>query len=163
MRALPFLLASAGLSAAGAAQAAPGTTQSVILNPLSVVNTSDLDFGTVIPGATTGTATIVPATSARTMTGGTVAAGGSPQAATFVATGVLNRLYLITLPSAATTLTNGSGGTMLVDNFTHDAGILPKFGAGGVATVHVGGRLNVGANQADGLYSGTFTITIIYL
>jgi len=156
-------LLAASLAPSATAATGSASSQSVVLNPLSVVNTSDLDFGTIVAGPTAGTVTIAPATGARTVTGGTVAAGGAPGSATFLATGVVNRLYLITLPGAPTTLANGTGGTMTVNNFTHDAGLLPRIGNGGIATVRVGARLNVNANQADGNYSGTFTVTIIYL
>jgi Domain of unknown function (DUF4402) len=32
----------------------------------------------------------------------------------------------------------------------------------GVIDFRIGGRLNVGANQASGLYTGTFTLTMDY-
>lgn len=163
----PLIILTTAMAAATSvpahAQSQSGTAVSTVLNSLSVANTTDLDFGTLVAGTTAGTVTIAPASGARTTTGGVAAAGGSPGAATFVATGVINRLYLITLPSVATVLTNGTGGTMTVTNFAHDAGFLPRFLSGPVATIHVGGRLNVGANQADGNYSGTFNLTVIYL
>lgn len=139
-----------------------GPGKAVILNPLSVVNTSDLDFGTLVRGTTAGTATVDAATSARTTSGGTVAAGGTPQSATFVATGVINRVHIVAL-GPAPTLANGTGGTMAVSSLMLDGPTLRLFGAGGVSTIRVGGILNVGANQAEGDYTGTFSITVIYL
>lgn len=147
---------------AAAQTTTPANGNAVVLNPLSVVNTSDLDFGTLARGATAGTAIVDPATSARTTSGGTVAAGGTPQSATFVATGVINRVHIVAL-GPAPTLANGSGGTMALSALMLDGPTLRLFGAGGVSTIRVGGILNVAANQAEGDYSGTFTITVIYL
>lgn len=144
------------------AEVEPATGRAVVLNPLSVVNTSDLDFGTLIAGTSAGTATVNPVTGTRTTSGGTTAAGGAPQAATFLATGVVNRLYILALGTAPV-LTNGSGGTMPVSVLMIDGPALRLFGSGGVATIRVGGILNVAPNQADGNYTGTFNLTVVYL
>ena len=155
---------SAAMLAAAPAQAATGTTQTTVLNPLSVVSTTDLDFGTLIPGTTAGTVTINPTTSARTVAGGTIAAGGAPSAATFQTVGFINRIYLIGAPPASVTLTNGTGGSMVMNNLTFDGPLLRIFPSNaGVATVKLGGRLNVGANQASGNYTGTYSVIIVYL
>lgn len=133
-----------------------------MLNPLSVVNTSDLDFGTLVHGTTAGTATVNPATGARSTTGGTVAAGGTPGPANFVATGVANRLFIIALGSNPV-LTNGTGGTMTANPMMIDGPTLRIFGPSATSAIRVGGVLNVAANQQEGTYSGTFEVTIIYL
>lgn len=140
----------------------PATGRALILNPLSIVNTGDLDFGTLVRGTAAGTVTLNPATGARTVSGGTVAAGGSPAPATFVATGVINRVHIVAL-GPAPTLGNGSGATMPVSALMLDGPTLRLFGPGGVSTIRVGGVLNVGANQAEGDYSGSFSVTVIYL
>ena len=67
--------------------------------------------------------------------------------------------YSITLPSSAT-LTSG-GDTMTIDTFNHDAGGTPTL-SGGSDTFNVGATLNVGATQAGGTYSGTFSVTVNY-
>lgn len=140
----------------------PGTARTTTLAPLSVVNTSDLDFGRLIAGPTAGTASINPITGVRTTSGGVIAAGGTPQPATFLATGVINRAYILAL-GTPTLLTNGTGGTMVLAPLSLDGPNIRLFGTGGVATIRVGGQLNVGANQQPGNYSGTFTLTVIYL
>lgn len=162
--ALAWAIAAAACASAlpAAAQSTPATGKSVVLNPLSVVNTSDLDFGTLVRGTTAGTATVNPATGARSTTGGTTAAGGAPGPATFVATGVLNRLFIIALGSTPV-LTNGTGGTMTANPLMIDGPTLRLFGGGGISTIRVGGVLNVGANQQEGNYTGTFNLTVIYL
>ncbi len=155
-------LAAALFASPAAAEVVPATSRGVVLNPLSVVNTSDLDFGTLVSGTAAGTATVNPTTGLRTASGGTVTAGGAPQAATFLATGVVNRVYILALGTSPV-LTNGTGGTMPVSVLMLDGPALRLFGAGGVATIRVGGILNVGADQADGDYNGTFTLTVVYL
>jgi hypothetical protein len=158
-----MLLCATAFSTAPA-MAATSTTQTTILNPLSVVGTDDLDFGTLIPGTTAGTATINPTTGARTVTGGTVAAGGAPMAATFQTAGFINRIFIIGAPPATVTLTNGTGGSMVMDSLTFDGPMLRIFPSNaGVTTVKLGARLNVGANQASGNYTGTYSVTIVYL
>jgi hypothetical protein len=117
----------------------------------------------VLRGTTAGTVTINAAADARSSTGGVTLAGGSPHAAEFQTVGLINTLFLISVPSTSSTLTNGSGGSMTVNNWTQDGNALRLFPAGGVVTIRVGGRLNVNANQAPGTYTGTFTLTVIYL
>ncbi len=155
-------LVGCGLATPALAEVEPAAGRAIILNPLSVVNTSDLDFGTLVGGTAAGTATINPVSGTRTTSGGTTPAGGAPGPATFVATGVLNRIFIIALGSNPV-LTNGTGGTMTANPLMIDGPSLRLFGAGGVATIRVGGILNVSANQQDGSYSGTFDLTVLYL
>lgn len=150
------------LAAPALAEVEPANGRAAILNPLSVVNTTDLDFGTLVHGTGAGTVTLNPTTGALSTTGGSTAAGGSPSAATFVATGVVNRLFAIVVGTSPV-LTNGTGGTMTVNPMMIDGPTLRLFGAGGVSTIKLGGVLNMAANQPEGDYSGTFDLTIIYL
>ena len=85
--------------------------------------------------------------------------GGFPAAAAFDVTGEGASTYSITLPSSAT-LSSGAN-TMTVDTFNHDAGATPTL-SGGSDTFNVGATLNVGATQASGTYSGTFSVTVNY-
>jgi Domain of unknown function (DUF4402) len=157
-----ILLASALFASPAMAEVETATGRAVVLNPLSVVNTSDLDFGTLVAGTTLGTATINPTSGTRTTSGGTIAAGGAPQAATFVATGVVNRLYILALGTAPV-LANGSGGTMPLSVLILDGPALRIFGSGGTTTIRVGGILDLAASQPDGDYIGTFDLTVVYL
>ncbi len=74
-------------------------------------------------------------------------------------TGASGATYSITLPSSAI-LTSG-GDTMTVDTYTDDAGATPTL-VGGSDTFNVGATLHVGATQAAGTYSGTFSVTVHY-
>jgi hypothetical protein len=65
------------LSQTGTALAADdtGDSEAVFVTPLSLVNTSDLEFGTLLAGPTAGTVVINPNNDARSVTGGVTAAG----------------------------------------------------------------------------------------
>jgi spore coat protein U-like protein len=150
------LIASPALAAG-----ASGPTEAVIVSPLSLVNTEDLDFGTLISGPLPGTATIDASTGARSVTGGVVAAGGTPKRAEFVGVGTIGLLSLVSM-SAAPLLSNGTGGTMVSALVMQGGTGLRLFPGTGVQTFRVGGTLTVGANQAVGTYAGTFTVTVAY-
>lgn len=145
------------------AQTTPSTSRTIVLNRLKLLNTTALDFGNIISGATPGTVTINATTGARTTTGGATAAGGTTGFATFLSAGSVNRIYLVFIPNAAITLSNGTGGTMTVGNWTSNGGLIRFLDNNGLGIIRIGGRLNVGANQAPGTYTGTFNVTVNYL
>jgi hypothetical protein len=148
---LPRIVAAATLALLPAAAHADWPT---------LANNTPLAFGSVIAGPTPGTVTISTA-GVRTTAGGVVAYGAAGyNAATFTLTvwAGPNRNYRVILP-ANTTLT-GPGTPMTVDTFTSNP-------SSGTATlwvavpISVGATLHVGANQAAGSYSGTFTLTVL--
>ncbi len=129
-----------------------------IAAPISISNTANLDFGTMVTTGTAGTVTVTPAGARSSVDVDLL--GGVPAAAAFDVTGEGNANYSITVPSS-TTLSSG-GDTMTVDTFTDDAGASPRLPGGGSETFNVGATLNVGATQAAGTYSGTFSVTVNY-
>jgi hypothetical protein len=143
------------------ATTATATVSVVTIRPMTLVKTSDLDFGSLIPSATAGTVVIDPNNNARTTTGGVSVAGGAPSAARFTGTGILNLAAFITLP-ASITLTNSASNTMVVSNITTNGGTTRLF-VGAAIDVRVGGTLGVAANQAVGDYVGQFNVTVFYL
>jgi hypothetical protein len=137
--------------------------EAAILKPLTLLKTEDLDFGTLYPSAAAGTATVNPFTGAVTTAGGVTFALGATTAAAFITTGTRRTPVLIRLPNAPVTLTRSGGTeTMTVSNFTTDGNTTRQIDAFEVLEFKVGGRLNVAANQADGVYVGTFDVTVIY-
>ena len=142
--------------------AASGNAAAITLRPLSLLNLSDLDFATNIAGTTAGTVVIDPSTDARSTTGGTLAAGGAPQAAKFYTYGgplqnvQVNRGPLPVLNRA------GGGASMNVTGLTLNGPTLRFLNAAGLLDLRVGGTLAVSANQPDGSYSGTFQIIVTY-
>lgn len=135
----------------------------IVLKPLSLLNTQDLDFGTLYPSASAGTATVDPFTGAVTTAGGVTFATGVTTAANFMGVGTRNMPIHIKLPKDPAILTRSGGTeTMTVSNWTTDGNTTRQINAFEVFQFKVGGRLNVGANQADGIYTGTFEVTVVY-
>lgn len=147
-----------------------GEAQVALVTPLSFIQYENLDFGRVISSNVAGTVTISP-TNIRTSTGGVVLVGSDYQVARFAGMGTQNQRVRIRITPATITLT-GPGPSMTVDSFTiGPAPTLQQIGgspnyriqpADGIFWFTVGGRLNVGANQPSGAYSGTFTATLDY-
>jgi len=129
-----------------------------VFEPISISVGADMDFGTMITTGTAGTVTVTPAGARSSVNVDLL--GGFPAAAVFDVTGEGGNTYSITL-SSSTTLSSG-GDTMTVDTFTHDAGGNPQLSGGGSDTFNVGATLHVGATQAPGTYSGTFSATANY-
>ena len=133
-----------------------------IITPISITNSTDLRFGNVAANPTlTGTVVITPA-GLRSAGGGATlpVITGTFGVATFTVTGEGTSTYAITLPGTVT-LTGTPGGTMTVDNFASTPSGTGTLAAG-TQNVTVGGTLNVGAAQAAGSYTGTFSVTVNY-
>jgi Domain of unknown function (DUF4402) len=167
---LPLALMASAPAHAGQAT---GTVAADIVEPLTLTKTADLDFGTIVPGGTAGVVR-VDVSGARTSTGGTTLAGGTVSAAAFAGFGRRNQQITISFGAPSIFITRGGGTeTMVVDNFvfgTSAAGGLAPLGNGrdrisavnGLFTFPVGADLHVSANQLAGVYSGSFTVTVIY-
>ncbi|MFO7575292.1 MAG: DUF4402 domain-containing protein [Bacteroidales bacterium] len=143
---------------------ATATATATIVTPISIANTTDMNFGNIAVSATAGTVILAPA-GTRTPTGGVTlpAVPGTVSSAVFTVTGTPAYTYVITLPAAATTVTSGAN-TMTVDTFTSTPDGTGTLDGSGNQTLQVGATLNVGINQASGTYvSGTpFTVTVNY-
>jgi hypothetical protein len=160
---------------AGTAQAASqgGTGKVVIVRPNVFINVQDLDFGTILPSGTAGTVT-VPTSGPRTATGGaTIIPGSAFGPARFAGEGTGGQRVLVNIVGSSATLTRvGGTQTMTVNNLV--LGFSPSFTAGagpntyfiasptGIFNFPVGGTLQVGANQAEGNYVGTFRVNLVY-
>lgn len=171
---LKSLFALAAMTAAMPAFAQ--TTEQVdstvdIVRPLTLVNTADLDFGRVIAGPTAGTITMA-ANNVVTSGGGAISAGGTDPAR-FYGYGTYNRYVGIrTFSNTITINRSGGGANMTISNLAMAATpVTPlttswryfRIGApDGFFSFSVGGQLNVGANQAPGIYNGTFTVELVY-
>ena len=139
------------------------SASAAILHPINVIKTTDLDFGYVSAGATAGTVVIDPETNLTTVTGGALLLGGGPHSAGFTGAAGSSNVVNIKIPKQPITLTRSGGTqTMTVSKFTLQ-GLDKRFAAKQVAfDFRVGATLNVGANQFDGTYLGTFDVTVQY-
>lgn len=127
---------------------------------ITLARLTDLRFGDVFTGAVAGTVILSPA-GARSATGGTVLGSLSPVGpATFTVTGATSSTYAITLPASITL--SAPGGTLTVSPVTSTPSLTGLLSAAGQQTLAIGGTLNVAANQADGDYSGAFSVTVAY-
>ena len=163
MASVAGVLLATGLAAVAEAATRNATGRARTVRAIALTATRDLDFGTLVRGATGGTATVNPRTDARTRTGGvTLVGGGTPGAARFTAVGTPTVNAFITI-GAAPVLTRVSGSeTMAVSNMTLNGARTRRIPASGILDIRVGGRLNVAANQRDGVYTGSFALTVDY-
>ncbi|MHB1046199.1 MAG: DUF4402 domain-containing protein [Thermoanaerobaculia bacterium] len=165
-------LVAAGRADAQGSASFTSTASAVIAGTLRITNTAPLHFGDVLPSAAPGTVavnltTAVAPTVTRTATPGASLSGTVFSAATFYVerTGTGNPHVYVTLPSAPVTIVrSGGGASMTVDTFRSNLnascdGTSPGACPTAPFTLWVGGRLNVGGNQAPGVYSGTFAVT----
>lgn len=155
------MVATLGLSAT-LAHAAPvtasATARARILKQITVTNTSDLDFGTIVAGASASTVA-VSAGAVRTCGAG-LTCTGTVTAANFDISGTNNAVVTITGDNSVT-LANGTGGTMSA-SLTRSASSLTLTNSAIGGSFQVGGTLSLAANQADGAYAGTFNVTVDY-
>lgn len=160
------LLLAAPAAFAQASATASATATATIYKGTTLSKTTDMNFGTIYSSSSLGTVTL-PASATPTLafTGGaTLASGGTPAAAMFTMSGKKSAAYTITLPAANVDLVDAVSLTkMTLRAFTASigtAGTAPADGSG--VPFYVGGTLDVAANQTEGTYSGTFSVTVAY-
>jgi hypothetical protein len=161
MAPLALMAPAAGLAAPVSPPVQPAG-QAQLLRSLTLTKLADMDFGNL--GVTAnGTAVINPVTDTMTTTGGVLRLGGTPHAAQFrgVATG--SSVVIIRVPTGGINLTRvGGTQTILLNAFTLDGQSKRSMAQAGVFTFKVGATLRPTAGQVDGLYTGTFDVTIQY-
>lgn len=155
------LCASPALASA-ATPLVQATANAAILHPLTVVKLQDMDFGDLTP-TTAGTAVLDPNSGSLTTTGGVTAIGGTPHCAQFVGTAGSASVVNIKVQNGPATLTRvGGTQTMTVSNFTLQGQSKRTLAKLQSFTFQVGGTLAVSAGQVEGLYTGTFNVTVQY-
>jgi spore coat protein U-like protein len=175
MRKTVFLLASLFVMACGIqsvkAQTQTGSATAnataTIVQAISITNLTDLRFGKIVADPTAAGEVAIQTDGTRTIAAGNVALvniqGNDHQAASFKTSGLPGATYYLVLPdNGSVELTGPSGSTpMTIEGFVHSA-TKTLDDATGEETFNVGGTLKVGANQAPGQYTGTFTVTAAY-
>jgi len=161
MIALSVLLAGPALAAPVAASVRP-SAQAALMRPLTLTKLADMNFGNL--GVTTaGTAVIDPVTNILTVTGGVIRLGGTPRAARFAGATSSSAVVNIKIPTRTVLLTRvGGTQTIVLDSFTLDGQSKRTLAKAGVFEFAVGATLRPAANQMEGLYTGTFDVTIQY-
>ena len=148
---LAIALASTSAHAATASAAAKAT----ILEQVTVTKTSDLDFGTIVVGATGGNVVLSSANGSVNCAAALVCTG-TTKAAAFDVTGTTGQTVNVTTATSVT-LNNGTN-NMTATLSGSDTSIVLD----GTDAFTVGGTLAVAANQASGNYVGNFNVTVAY-
>ena len=178
MKKTVFLLASifvmaCGIQSVKAVIAQPGNSASVganatatIVKAISINKVTDLQFGKIIADPTAAGQVAIQTDGSRTIVAGNVVLfnqGSDHQAASFKTIGSPGAAYYLVFPADGSVSLTGPSGSdpMTIEGFVHSAsGTLDA--TTGEETFNVGATLNVGANQAPGQYTGTFTVTAAY-
>lgn len=148
--------------------------RATLLGELTLIKTEDLDFGG-IAGLVAGTVAMTATASPTCTASAGLVHSGACQPATFVGKGQNGRIVRIKKPNSDRITLTGPGTDMTITNLVLNGNpelttIQQTTGfsrfrissASGFFTFRLGGRLNVGANQLGGLYTGTFNIDINY-
>lgn len=158
---------------------ATATSTVAVMQPGTMTKLADMDFGKIAQPSIAGSITMSPNFPTCTTTAGILRVDNVCQPARFAVQGRKNWLVRIRNMEAGTIVLTGPGGaTMTVTMLslgTTDMAPAPGGGSppgsfgrqritsdSGFAEFRIGGRLNIGANQAAGAYSGTMTIQVLY-
>jgi hypothetical protein len=164
------LFAAMGMSNAALAQDASATATAEVLEALTLTNTAPLDFGTmVVDGA--GSVSLAADGTLDCSVGDIVCSGTSGVAA-FDVTGTASRVITINLPTAAVDLIHsGFAGAADPDQFRIELDAFVSDGTGdeitldtsGEGSFTVGGTITLDGNEAAGIYTGSFDVSVEYL
>lgn len=126
---------------------------------ITLANVAGLNFGKVLPYGSPGTVWVF-ANGTHSAANAFVSDATNIQASSWVVTGIPGAPYAVTLPTSVT-INNGTE-NMTINNFARSGSSQLALDAGGNGNFTVGARLNVGANQPAGIYTGTFNVTVNY-
>ena len=167
------LLISAGALTALALTSAPAVAQVAatdnanaharIFRPLTLVANRDLDLGTIVLSGTGPYTDTVSIDQAGNFTcGANVTCSGTTQTAQYTVTGTNNQTVDV-FTASTITLNNTSDGVSTLD-LTVDAPADVALGASGNAGVafYIGGSIPVSDTTPEGVYEGTFDISVDY-
>lgn len=150
--------AAAALVSTGANAATQTATAEVdIIAAVQLIQDTGLDFGVVASSAAAGTVELPTGTNTRVCSAA-VTCVGTAQRGQFTVSGATSG-YLVGITVPASTTLNSGGNSMALTL----APSLTSFTSTGVSQVFfVGGTLSVGANQAAGTYTGTYSVSADY-
>ena len=137
--------------------------KALILVPLTLTKIDDLDFGTLVPSAISGIVAIDATSGNRTLAGGVT---GVPSAAghraRFAGAGTPSQQVVVVI-TPPTQLTSGAGDNIQVLALTLEGSPFKTIDpTTRTFAFGVGGILLIAANQPEGVYQATFTVTANY-
>ncbi len=154
-------VAAMGLVATGAqAQSANSSANAKVLQPMTIVKTADLKFGTVIVNGAGSVS--VPADAGGVAVCGTTLTcqTGTSSSARFTVSGTKNENFIVTMPTTVSMTGPGTAiPVALVNNTTANKAVLSSTGS---YALNVGGSFSVPADQVGGDYTGTYTVAVSY-
>jgi len=138
---------------------ATGTVDGRIVAAASIMEEVSLSFGDIVAGSAASVVTIDAAGTTAVASGDAQVVGGNAVSGLFVFGGEVGKTIAFNVPGSVT-LTNAGGQTMVFNPSLSNNSLTV---AGSEADmVKVVGSLNIGANQAVGTYTGTYTISANY-
>ena len=151
------LFASPALAANSATK--PFTATAKIVKPLTLANTSLLDFGIITMKNTFAGGDVV-ITQAGVVTCNTdLTCTGTPKAGAFDATGVKNQNLTVTVQPTASLKDLVSGDTLA---FVTDAPSSVQLDNTGAVSFNIGGKITIPADASDGTYGADIDVTVAY-
>jgi len=161
-----FAIQSKAQSVTAEAKAEVTSQLSISGNPVSGTT---LNFGKIAVSAGTPGSCTISTAGAVQVAGGVNTIPSTTSNAIFDLTGIAGSTYAITLPANTVVTRAGGSETMTVDEFkarptSSDSEALTGTlnNILGTDSFTVGGKLNVAANQANGVYVGSFIVTAAY-
>jgi len=138
--------------------------KALVLVPLTLTKIDDLDFGTIIPSSLTGFVSINASTGSRTFGGGVTGVGSAPgHRGYFGGAGTPNQQVIVTI-DPPTDLISPARDTIPVLALTLDGPARKTVDPTTRAFYFgIGGILQIGADQPEGVYSATFDVSANYL
>jgi hypothetical protein len=134
-----------------------------IMKPLQLVGTQDLDFGTLVISGSGSQVMHVDQAGALTGCGAVITCSGTAQTAVYNVKGTPNATVTVAVASPVT-LTNANDGTTLA--LTPDAPATVALDTNAASTgdnFNIGGSITIdSAATTDGVYSGTFAVSVDY-
>ena len=137
-----------------------------IITPIFIEKVTDINFGDLVPSATTAVTVVIDTTGTITSDAQYfLATSSTPRtAASFTITGEAGHPYKINCPTTIALVGPGDNMTL---TFNSSLASLAIDGTtltltGGTQTLKLGGSLALAANQSAGAYTGTFNVTVAY-
>lgn len=140
------------------------TATARIIRPLTLTWVQDLDLGTILlsgAGAWGGAVVSVSQAGALSCASPNVTCSGAVQAARYNVRGTNNQVVTITAPNVTLTNANDPLQTLLMTVSSPGTVTLTSSGVPG-DDFNLGGSITVASTTVDGVYSGTFDVTVDY-
>ena len=147
-------IASISISTLAIAASDTGNATANIVAPITITNTSDLQFGDIVAAA--GTVTIA----ADGTPGGTLSSTGTQSAGTFDITGEGTKTFSIAIATVSN-LTDGTD-TIPLSAYTNTEGGATGTLVGGALTLGVGATITLTGTEGAGAYTGSYSVTVDY-